>query len=74
MNCKVCLENYNNSIFNNGLCKYCDDLYYWCEKCNDYTKSPICSKCEIIKSNTENFYKLIFLLFLILVIFIFFYT
>ena len=42
MKCKICQEICNNSIFTNELCQYCNDKYYWCEICDNYSKSTFC--------------------------------
>lgn len=42
MKCKICQEICNDIIFSNELCKYCDDKYYWCEICDNYSKSTFC--------------------------------
>ena len=65
MNCKICSEFFNNNMFNNELCKYCYNKYYWCEICDNYSKSTLCTKHNLITNNIKPFIFFIICCFLI---------
>ncbi len=55
MNCKICKEIYEETIFDGGLCENCDNKYYWCEICYNHSKSILCCKDSLLTKNEKIF-------------------